>query len=99
MDNKIEFALGAIKASVGTDLGEYGIDLFVSHHLGEISTSTWLEVLGKKVPSSDDIISALVLTHAEDDVYDFTLPRELTNYVVSVTFDEKGQVVDISMES
>ncbi|MDV5047629.1 DUF2004 domain-containing protein [Vibrio diabolicus] len=35
----------------------------------------------------------------EDDVCDFTLPNDVTNYLISVSFDENGQVVDISMES
>ncbi|NOH99330.1 DUF2004 domain-containing protein [Vibrio sp. 99-70-13A1] len=99
MDDKIELALAAIKASRGTELGEYGIDLFVSHHLDEISATAWLVILGNENPNFDDIFSALVLNHVEDGVYDFTLPNDVTSYVVSVVFDEAGQVTDISMES
>ncbi|MGL1529914.1 DUF2004 domain-containing protein, partial [Vibrio parahaemolyticus] len=99
MDKKVELALEAIKASRGTELGEYGIDLFVSHHLDEFPAAVWLEILGKENPSFDDILSALVVAYVEDDVCDFTLPNDVTNYLISVSFDENGQVVDISMES
>ena len=99
MDKKVELALEAIKASRGTESGEYGIDLFVSHHLDELPTAVWLEILGKENPSFDDILSALVVAYVEDDVCDFTLPNDVTNYLISVSFDENGQVIDISMES
>ncbi|EPE5851656.1 DUF2004 domain-containing protein [Vibrio vulnificus] len=99
MDKKVELALEAIKASRGTESGEYGIDLFVSHHLDELHAAVWLEILGKENPNFDDILSALVVAYVEDDVCDFTLPNDVTNYLISVSFDENGQVVDISMES
>ncbi|WP_241771830.1 tandem-95 repeat protein [Vibrio diabolicus] len=99
MDKKVELALEAIKASRGTESGEYGIDLFVSHHLDELPAAVWLEILGKENPSFDDILSALVVAYVEDDVCDFTLPNDVTNYLISVSFDENGQVIDISMES
>ncbi|UXI03308.1 DUF2004 domain-containing protein [Photobacterium sp. TY1-4] len=99
MDKKVELALEAIRASHGTESGEYGIDLFVSHHLDELPATVWLEIIGKENPSFDDVLSALILTYAEDDVYDFTLPNDVTNYLISVSFDENGQIVDIVMES
>ncbi|EDP57557.1 DUF2004 domain-containing protein [Vibrio sp. AND4] len=99
MDKKVELALEAIKSSHGTESGEYGIDLFVSHHLDELPKAVWLEILGKENPSFNDILSVLVVAYMEDDVYDFTLPNDVTNYLISVSFDENGQVSDISMES
>jgi hypothetical protein len=33
------------------------------------------------------------------DVLDFTLPEDITDYVISISFNHQGQVVDISMES
>ena len=33
------------------------------------------------------------------DTFDFTLPDEVTNYVLSVEFDENGNVSGLSMES
>lgn len=33
------------------------------------------------------------------DTFDFTLPEDITDYVISVRFDEEGQVEEITMES
>ena len=33
------------------------------------------------------------------DTFDFTLPDEVTNYVICVRYDDDGEVEDISMES
>ncbi|MCC2606971.1 DUF2004 domain-containing protein [Planctobacterium marinum] len=43
----------------------------------------------------------LILSSKGDDseVYDFTLPDEVTNYVVSVSLDDDGEIEDITMES
>lgn len=35
----------------------------------------------------------------EIDIFDFTLPDQVTDYVLSVRFDEAGQVAEIDMES
>jgi hypothetical protein len=37
--------------------------------------------------------------HDEMEFFDFTLPGKVTDYVISVHFDEKGKVDEISMES
>ncbi|WP_325892441.1 DUF2004 domain-containing protein [Grimontia sp. NTOU-MAR1] len=94
-------ALQAIKDSSGTEIGEDGVDLFVSHHLEELPTSYWVELLGTESPSSEQVIGLLVLRSKweGEEVYDFTLPGEVTDYVVSVTFNEEGKVESIEMES
>jgi hypothetical protein len=33
------------------------------------------------------------------ETFDFTLPDGVTNYIISVKFDEAGEVSEISMES
>ena len=33
------------------------------------------------------------------DTFDLTLPNDVTDYVISVSFDEKGKVVEITLES
>ena len=33
------------------------------------------------------------------DFFDFSLPGDVTNYVISVEFDEEGGVAEITMES
>lgn len=94
-------ALEAIKQSFGTELGEYSIDEFVSHHLDELPKSYWEKHLGTSNPSQAQVISLLILCSGWDDeeVYDFTLPDEVTDYVVSVSFNKKGEIEDITMES
>jgi len=100
MNNEIK-ALDAIKKSSGTDEGEYGIDLFVSRHLEELPQNYWEKHLGTVKPNNEQVIGMLILRSKWDDeeVYDFTLPDEVTDYVVSVSFDENGEIDGISMES
>ena len=94
-------ALEAIKKSLGTEAGEYGIDLFVSHHLEELPSSYWLKHLNITIPSSEQVISLLTLREKweGEETYDFTLPGEVTDYVISVSFDDEGNIEDIVMES
>ncbi len=96
-----KIALEGIKKSSGTEQGEYGIDLFVSHHLEELPQSYWEGYLGTSKPNHGQVIELLILRSKWDDeeVYDFTLPDEVTDYVVSVSFDKDGEIDDISMES
>jgi hypothetical protein len=99
--NNEQLAIEGIKKSSGTEQGEYGIDEFVSHHLEELSTSYWEKHTGSANPTSIQVISLLVLRSKWDDeeTYDFSLPDEVTDYVVSVSFDEDNQIEDIVMES
>jgi hypothetical protein len=99
--NNEKKALEAIKKSSGTEQGEYGIDEFVSHHLKELPQSYWEKQLGTSHPSNEQVIDLLVLRSKweDEEVYDFTLPEEVTDYVVSVSFDNDGMIDDIVMES
>ena len=94
-------ALEGIRKSSGTEQGEYGIDEFVSHHIDELPKSYWKKHLSSETPTSEQVIGLLVLRSKWDDeeIYDFTLPEEVTDYVVSVSFDEDGKIEDIEMES
>jgi Protein of unknown function (DUF2004) len=98
-------ALAAIKQAFGTDQDEYGATLFVSHHLDEVEESYWQKHLGTAKPEPRRVLELLELrSHwGEDDrgidTFDFTLPDNATNYVISVRFDDKGQVEEITMES
>ncbi len=100
MDNQ-KIAFEAIKKASGTEQGEYSIDEFVSHHIEELPGSYWKQYLGTDNPSSAQVIDMLV--HRSkwegEEIYDFTLPGEVTDYVVSVSFDEDGEIDDIVMES
>lgn len=109
-ENEIErrekVALSAIRDAFGTEVDEYGATLFVSHHLEEIDASYWQSNVGTATPEPEQVLGLLELkSHWGDedeegiDVFDFTLPDKVTNYVISVRFDETGGIEDISMES
>lgn len=100
-ENREKIAFNAIKSSLNTEQGEDSIDLFISHHLEELNEEIWVSVTGKAKPTAQEVLEIMVLKECWDDglAYDFTLPNEVTNYVVSVTFDADGNVEDISMES
>lgn len=96
-------ALAAIQQAVGTEAGEDGVDLFADHHRHELPASYWQQHLGDVAPPSAAIIGLLVFKSAwgenESEYFDFTLPGDVTNYVVSVHFDEAGEIDAIAMES
>jgi hypothetical protein len=99
-------ALSAIKSAYGTEADEYGATLFVSHHLEEIKPAFWKKYLGTTQPEPRSVLDILILqSHWGDedndgiDTFDFSLPEDVTNYVISVRFDAAGKVEDISMES
>ena len=99
-------ALAAIKRAFGTDDDEHGATLFVSHHLDEIDQSYWQKRLGTPRPEPSHVLDILQLrSHWGDedddgiDTFDFTLPEDITQSVISVRFDDAGQVEEITMES
>lgn len=99
-------ARAAIRQSFGTAEGESGAGLFASHHLDELDGDYWLKHLGTRNPEPVRILDILKLRshwgHEDDDgmeVFDFTLPDDVTDYVISVRFDQTGEVEEISMES
>lgn len=96
-------ATGAIKQAFGTAAGEDGINLFVEHHLEELPKSYWKQHLGVAIPEPTAVVDLLQFRSSwgsnDIEYFDFTLPDEVTNYVVSVHFDEKGGIDEISMES
>lgn len=115
VERRKQAALAAVKRSYGTKEAEHSTTLFVSHHLEELDSSYWQQHLGTESPTTPQILDLLELrSHWGDseedededdevgdglDVFDFTLPGDVTDYVLSVRFDEKGGVENISMES
>jgi len=100
-------ALSAIKAAYGTEDDEEDATLFVSHHLEELDASYWEKHLGEASPEPVRVLDLLVLrSHwgydGDDDdgidIFDFTLPDGVTDYVISVAFDEDGEVESVLME-
>ena len=101
-----KISLDAIKRSLGTDAAEYGATLFASHHLDELDQSYWQRHLSTAKPEPAQVLGILCLqSHwGEDDddgidTFDFCLPGDVSTYLLSVRFDEDGEVEDITMES
>src|SRR6185436_7826188 len=97
-------ARAAIKKAYSTAADEFGATLFVSHHLKELDSSYWKKHLSTETPEPRRVLELLQLRSHwggddEMDTFDFTLPEDATNYVISVAFDEDGNVSDIEMES
>jgi hypothetical protein len=97
-------ARAAIKKAFGTADDEFGATLFISHHLEELDSSYWKQHFATETPDPHRILEALVFRGhwgGDDELttFDFTLPGDVTDYVISVEFDEDGQVSDITMES
>jgi len=106
LERRKEAALAAIRAAFGTAEDEFGATLFVSHHLEELAGAYWEKHLNTATPAPFQVLELLVFqSHWSDedddgmDTFDFTLPEEVTNYVVSVRFNEAGNVEEITMES
>lgn len=108
-NNLIETARQAI-LSAGAQSEDFpGIGLFVSHHLDELPEDYWIEQTGTAKPAAEAILKLLEpmemdeeeadLEDEEEVMIDFTLPDEVTQYLLCVTFDSDGQVDDIVMES
>jgi len=97
-------AIAAIRSAFGAEGDESSAAQFVEHHLEEIESEYWQKHLGTAKPEPFRVVDILVLqSHwgGDDEIetFDFTLPEYVTDYVISVRFDESGQVEDISMES
>ena len=99
-----------IDAVYGTPEDEFGVTLFVSHHLSELDASYWIKHTGTSKPDARKVLRLLeVCFDAEEedleeeeeplDTLDFTLPEGATNYVICVEFDDSGDVARVSMES
>lgn len=114
IERRRKLALNAIKQSLDSSEQE-GVRLFVNHHLGELPDEYWQTHCGTTSPQPQQVLELLTLqSHwGEDDeddeeegddeegidTFDFSLPGDVTNYVLSVTFDENGDVAEITMES
>lgn len=97
-------ALAAVKQAFGLENDKFGATLFVSHHLGELGSAYWQKHLSTEAPDPRLVLDLLVLHkhwggEGEIDRFDFTLPEGVTDYVISVTFDDNGDVAEIAMES
>jgi hypothetical protein len=103
IQERTALALEAIKSAFGTEAGADSVDLFFEHHLTELPNAYWVEHLSSESPPPSEVLSLLVLRDSwgEGDIenFDFTLPGDATDYVLSVHFDAAGQIDGIAMES
>jgi len=97
-------ARAAINNAFATADAESEVALFISHHLEEIEPAYWKQHFSTETPDSHRILDSLVLQSHwggdnEIDTFDFTLPNDATNYLISVSFDDAGHVSGVAMES
>lgn len=80
---------------------------YLQHHLVSLGKERTVRVFGTK-----DITKKVFLDHLnlcriglypEDDesyaIFDIQLPKNYTNYLLAITFDKKGNISDMSIES
>jgi hypothetical protein len=94
----------AIKNGFDMEDENSGAAMFVAFHLEELDAAYWREHMKTVRPNPGNVLDVLVLREHwggpdELEHFDFTLPGEVTDYVVSVRFDAAGKVAEISMES
>ena len=96
--------------SLNTADTPYGATLFVEFHLEEFPAEYWKKHLGTSEPEPKAVLSLLVLRghwgtkdgeHDPDGIenFDFTLPDEVTDEVICVSFNQDGEIEGIYMES
>ncbi|OEC88854.1 DUF2004 domain-containing protein [Acinetobacter sp. YK3] len=101
-----QLARAAMRAALENQQAEDSVELFIQHHLEEIEPDYWKKYSGSALPTPLQVLDLLVLAAPWEsdeidsrEMLDFTLPDEITQYVICVSFDAKGQVIDILMES
>lgn len=82
---------------------------YIEHHLDELEKGYWSEVCGSSNPSVCEVAIKLTVQpfwleealqgESDLDRVDFTLPRDVTDYVLCVEYSEDGEFQNISMQS
>ena len=79
--------------------------LFVEHHVDELETDYFSRMCGTSTPDATQMLDSLILLRSwsfEDDgnidVFDFSLPENVTDCVLSVRFSG-DKVEDVTMDS
>lgn len=105
-EKRIELAKAKICSSYGTEDGEFSSNLFVELHLEEMESEYWIEHFDCEKPSPQTLLNGLLLIDSWDseedgviDTYDFSLPNDASNYMLSVRFDSKDNIIEFNMES
>ncbi len=88
-------------------LEEDAVQLFVEHHIEELPSDMWRDILGEGVSLASESASACIRLLRVWGSYDgelsinldHGLPGDATTYVVSVALASDGTIDDIAMES
>lgn len=103
VERRAKLALDAIQKAYGTGAGEFSTTMFVEHHLEELPQDYWQERIGTASPDPASVLALLELKSnwGESDIenFDFSLPGDITDYVLSVRFNDSGEIDEVSMES
>lgn len=107
LNRRVELATAHITAMYGNPDAEYSVNAYVEHAIEELETSYWQAKLGIDTPSPEQVMKLLVLHSAwsaDDfengmDNLDFSLPDNVTDYVICVKFDADGNIESMHMES
>lgn len=111
IERRKQAAADAIRAAYNPNDEESPVTSFISHHLEELKAAYWLKQLNTPKPTPKEVLGILLLrsywgTDAEGghdehgiDMFDFTLPDDVTDYVIGVHFTENGEIDEIVMES
>ncbi len=78
------------------------IELYIEHHLEEIPQIEWEKIFGK-IPNQEEFIDLLELQSSYEYegfiFYDYSLPKDITDYVICIKTDKNNTLIEISMES
>jgi hypothetical protein len=102
LDQRKKIAMSTIIKSCNKD----DIALFISHHIEELNEEYWEKHCGIPKPKAENVVEIIEFktNWGEEnsdnmDTLDFSLPDDITDYVISVRFSKNGKIESISMES
>ena len=83
---------------------------YIQHHIDNLEAEEIIQILGKHTPEiaqNDDLVAKLKLNRIaifpEDDdefaVFDFTIGRDHTDYVLAIYTDKDGNLIDLGIEN
>ena len=109
IDKRVAEANAALIEDLKLPGDESDVREYIEHHLEEVESEYWTKQFGESKPAIDMVASRLVVKpfwmeealegEADLDRVDFTLPGDITDYVLCVEYAEDGKSYEITMES